>query len=608
MKKATHIDTISNEQMRLVMVGHVDHGKSTLVGRLLVDTDSLPKGKVEFIRDVCARQGKEFEYAFLLDALEEERDQGITIDTSQIFFKTQKRHYVLIDAPGHKEFLKNMVTGAANANAALLLIDAYEGVQEQTRRHGYILKLLGLNQVAVVINKMDLVNYDEEVYRKIKLEYASFLKSLDIEARQFIPVAAKLGINVTRSGKEMDWYEGPTILEMLDQFEKKPPQEHLPFRFPVQDVYKFDQRRIIAGRVESGMIRIGDEVIFSPSNKRGWVKTIEAWSVPERPSIAKASQSIGFTLQEQIFVERGEIASRVDEQPIVSVTFDANIFWMGRRHLERGKPYTLKLTTQEVECEIVEFKRVIDASTLEPLANQDFLAKNDVAELTLKTKRPVAFDLFGSIPETGRFVLVDEYDVCGGGIITTYTPITKKDKLRYEVRNRDFNWVKSNIAPSQRAYRYGHRASLVLFTGKIGVGKSRLARLLEEKIFNHNSLSYLLDGRNVQLGVNVDIGDKKDTPDGEAVRRFSEVAKLFLDAGHIIISTSNAFNRENHSDISLIIEPFTLIEIHIGHEDSSNSADFVLSQEEARNETETIAQIYDFLKSRKILTGHNYSI
>ncbi|MFQ5715873.1 MAG: GTP-binding protein [Nitrospinales bacterium] len=608
MKKATHIDAIFHEQMHLVLVGHVDHGKSTLVGRLLVDTDSLPKGKIEFIRDVCARQGKAFEYAFLLDALEEEQDQGITIDTSQIFFKTQKRHYVLIDAPGHKEFLKNMVTGAANANAALLLIDAYEGVQEQTRRHGYILKLLGLNQVAVVINKMDLVNYDAEVYRKIKSEYTSFLKSLGIEARQFIPVAAKLGINVTQNGEEMDWYEGPTILEMLDQFEKMPPQEHLPFRFPVQDVYKFDQRRIIAGRVESGMVRIGDEVIFSPSNKRGWVKTIEAWNVPERPSTAKASQSIGFTLQEQIFVERGEMASRVDEQPIVSVTFDANIFWMGRRHLELGKSYILKLTTQEVECEIVEFKQVIDASTLEPLANQDFLAKNDVAELTLKTKCPVAFDLFGSIPETGRFVLVDEYDVCGGGIITTYTPITKKDKLRYEVRNRDFNWVKSNIAPSQRAYRYGHRASLVLFTGKTGVGKSRLARLLEEKIFNHNFLSYLLDGRNVQLGVNVDIGDERDTPDGEAVRRFSEVAKLFLDAGHIIISTSNAFNQENHSDISLIIEPFTLIEVHIGHEDSANSADFILSQEEARNETEAIAKIYDFLKSRKILTGHNYSI
>ena len=262
------VPTLSSRQMKLVIVGHVDHGKSTLVGRLLSDTGSLPEGKIDFIKDICDRQGKVFEFAFLLDALEEEQDQGITIDTSQIFFKTQKRHYVIIDAPGHKEFLKNMVTGAANAESALLLIDAYEGVQEQSRRHGYILKLLGLDQVAVVVNKMDLVDYDAEVFFKIKSEYTAFLESIGVQAADFIPVSAKLGTNIAKREDEMPWYKGPTVLEMLDRFEEKVPPNHLPFRMPVQDVYKFDERRIIAGRVESGRLKVGDHLTFSPSNKK----------------------------------------------------------------------------------------------------------------------------------------------------------------------------------------------------------------------------------------------------------------------------------------------------------------------------------------------------
>lgn len=610
MNATTQMDTLSSEQlMRLVIVGHVDHGKSTLVGRLLSDTDSLPTGKLEHIQDICNRQGKVFEFAFLLDALEEEQEQGITIDTSEIFFNTRKRHYVIIDAPGHKEFLKNMVTGASSAEAALLLIDAYEGVQEQSRRHGYILRLLGLTQVAVVINKMDLVNYDPEVYYKIKSEYVAFLQSLGIEARMFIPIAAKHGINLAKRGNEMPWYLGPTVLDMLDQFEKKASQDHLPFRFPVQDVYKFDARRIIAGRIESGVLNAGDEVVFSPSNKRAKVKTIEAWSVSKQPTSAGASQSIGFTLNEQIFVERGEIASLTKNPPLVSSTFDANLFWMGNRHLERGKPYTIKLTTQEVECEIIQFKKVIDASTLETLADQDFLAKNDVAELAIKTKYPVAFDLFGNIAETGRFVLVDEYDVCGGGIITTYTPSTIKDKLRSEVRKRDFNWTKSNVTPAERAYRNGHGSALILLTGKSGVGKADLARLLEEKLFRQNFQSYLLDGRNVQLGIGADIGDEPGVAEGEALRRFGQAAKLFLDAGHVVISTSNAFNQESHSDLRLLIEPSPLIEIQIVAEKPQHiTADLTLTQKEVKKQADAVGKILDYLKGKKILTGHSYSI
>ncbi|MBT6856132.1 MAG: GTP-binding protein, partial [Nitrospina sp.] len=595
---------LSSRLLRLVIVGHVDHGKSTLVGRLLSDTGSLPDGKLDFVRDICKQQGKEFEFAFLLDALEEEQEQGITIDTSQIFFSTTQRKYVIIDAPGHKEFLKNMVTGAADAEAALLLIDANEGVQEQSRRHGYILKLLGLTQVAVVINKMDLVGYDEKVYNNIKSEYTAFLNSLGVEAREFIPVSAKLGVNIAASKDEMSWYKGPTVLDMVDQFEKKPPPDHLPFRFPVQDVYKFDERRIIAGRIESGKLKTGDRVIFSPSNKQAVVNSIEAWSVPEQPSSATSSESIGFTLDEQIFVERGDVCTLMDQLPIVSTTFDANVFWMGKRNLEKGRKFTLKLNTQEVECEVLEFKKAIDASTLETLTDQNYIAKNDVAELTLKTRNPVAFDLFGSVATTGRFVLVDGYDVCGGGIITTYTPTTKTDKLRDEVRTRDFNWVKSEIKPEERAYRNGHRAALLLITGDPGVGKGPLARTLEHSLFQNNFQSYLLDRRNVNLGVGADLDDPKSTGESESARRLGEVSKLFLDAGHVVISTSNAFHRDDQADLRLLANPYPVVEIQISSQ-SSGDPDLVLSEEEAQDADKASHKIQDFLKEKKILMGHN---
>ena len=598
---------LASRLMRLVIVGHVDHGKSTLVGRLLSDTGSLPEGKLEFVQDICDQQGKTFEFAFLLDALQEEQEQGITIDTSQIFFHTPKRKYVIIDAPGHKEFLKNMVTGAADAEAALRLIDAKEGVQEQSRRHGYILKLLGLTQVAVVINKMDLVGYDEKVYSKIKKEYSNFLKSLGVEAKEFIPVSAKLGINIAELKDEMPWYKGPTVLNMLDQFEKKPRPDHLPFRFPVQDVYKFDERRIIAGRVESGKLKVGDRIIFSPSNKQAVVKTIEAWSVNEQPVSATSSESIGFTLDEQIFVERGNVCTLREELPIVSTTFDANVFWMGQHKLEKGRKFIIKLNTQEVECEVQEFKKAIDASTLETLSNQDYIAKNDVAELTLKTRSPVAFDLFGSIATTGRFVLVDQYDVCGGGIITTYTPTTKEDKLRDEVRTRDFNWIKSDIKPEERAYRNGHRAVLILITGDPGSGKGPLARTLEQNLFENNFQSYLLDRRNVNLGVSADLKQPEATIEEESARRLGEVAKLFLDAGHVVISTSNAFHREDQEDLKLLANPYQVIEIQISSK-TIGDPDILLSLDDAQNLKEASTKIQNFLKEKKILTGHNYSI
>ncbi|MEW6701277.1 MAG: GTP-binding protein, partial [Bacteroidota bacterium] len=304
------------ERMNIVVVGHVDHGKSTLVGRLLADTNSLPHGKLEQVKRTCEINSKPFEYAFLLDALIDEQAQGITIDTARIFFKTQKREYIIIDAPGHIEFLKNMISGAARAEAAILLIDAHEGIAENSKRHAYMLSLLGIKQVAVAVNKMDLVNYSEIVFNKIKDEYTLFLEAIGIEPLIFIPIAARDGINITENSKIISWYNGLTIVELIDSFIKEKEDDQNYFRMFVQGVYKFtangDNRRIIAGTVNSGTINVGNEIVFLPSGKRSAVKTIDVYGRPSSPK-AGPEEAIGITLTTQVYVKPSELICRADE-------------------------------------------------------------------------------------------------------------------------------------------------------------------------------------------------------------------------------------------------------------------------------------------------------
>src|SRR5205809_3027353 len=253
--------------LKVVFVGHVDHGKSTLIGRILQDTDSLPAGKIDMVKKTCAAEGMEFEYAFLLDALIEEQKQNVTIDTTEIPFRTSRRQYAIIDAPGHKEFLKNMITGASRADAAVLVIAASEGVREQSRRHAYLLSMLGIKNIIVVVNKMDLVDYSEKRFHEIEQEYRKFLQELGLNARTFIPASAKDGENVARSSMKMKWYCAADVLEALDLLEPRKSDTDLPMRFCIQDVYRFDGRRIIAGRIETGTLRAGDQLVFSPANK-----------------------------------------------------------------------------------------------------------------------------------------------------------------------------------------------------------------------------------------------------------------------------------------------------------------------------------------------------
>lgn len=411
---------MADETMNVVIVGHVDHGKSTMVGRLLADTGVLGDGKLEKVQAVCQQQGKVFEYAFLLDALEEEQGQGITIDSARVFFRTDLRDYIIIDAPGHIEFLKNMVSGAARAEAAILLIDANEGVRENSKRHGYLLSMLGIKQIVVAVNKIDLVGYRREVFTDIVNEYRAFLSDIDVEPRHFIPVSARDGDMVAERLDNLPWYIGPTILEAMDGFTKQAPEADLPLRMPVQDVYKFnergDDRRIVVGRVESGTLSVGDQVIFAPSNKASTIETIEVWQAPAVRSVS-ARQTTGITLREQIYVSRGEIMSHPARPPQVSTKVRVNLFWLGRKPMIPGKRYKLKLATAETEVSIDTINRILDASELDASIDKQQVERHDVADLILHTRHPVAFDVASDMETTGRFVIVDEYDIAGGGIV-----------------------------------------------------------------------------------------------------------------------------------------------------------------------------------------------
>ena len=339
----------TEELLNIVTVGHVDHGKSTVIGRLLADAGALPDGKLEAIKENCKRNSKPFEYAFLLDALKYEQAQGITIDTARCFFQTDRRDYIIIDAPGHIEFLKNMVTGASRAEAALLVIDASHGVEENTRRHGYFLSMLGIRQVSVLVNKMDLVDYKEEVFESIRDEYKKFLKKIDINPITFIPVSGMEGDNIAIRSTKMPWYQGPTVLEQMDAFHAIPEPENMDFRMPVQGVYKFtesnDSRRIIAGTVDAGKVKAGDSITFYPSGKKTKVKTLEVFNA-ETPKYFTAGQAAGFTMTEEIFVKRGEIACLTEETaPNVGVRMKVNLFWLGKENLKLDKTYFLKCGT-----------------------------------------------------------------------------------------------------------------------------------------------------------------------------------------------------------------------------------------------------------------------
>jgi bifunctional enzyme CysN/CysC len=588
--------------MNIVIVGHVDHGKSTVLGRLLADTGALPQGKLELVKAQCERTSKPFEYAFLIDALKDEQAQGITIDSARVFFKTAKRHYTLIDAPGHIEFLKNMVTGASRAEAALLVIDASEGVQENSKRHGYLLSMLGIRQVAVIVNKMDLVAYQEEVYERIVREYAPFLLRIGIEPTCYIPVSGRNGDTIVRLGADMAWYDGKTVLEILDAFENETVPTAKPFRMPVQDVYKFtrfgDTRRIVAGAVVTGSIRVGEEVVFYPTGKKSKVKTIESFNTPPRAEVG-AGYATGLTLTEQIYLGRGEIAAKVGEpQPKVTTRLRVNLFWLGREPLVKKKEYFLKLGTARVPVVIEAIIRVVNASSLESNEKEDRIDRHEVAECILRCHRAIACDATDQIALTGRFVIVDGYEISGGGIVRE--PLEDQQTwVRDKVLLREYRWEKSAISMEARAEKYNQKPSLILITGKKDIGKKPIAKRLEGRLFADGKIVYFLGIGNILYGVDADIKET-DRHRKEHIRRLAEVANILLDTGCILIITAIELTQDDLEIIKTVVHPERIEVIWIGEDITTDiSCDLVITHPE--NGEEAVDQIKDLMQNRGII-------
>jgi len=524
------------DRLKIVIVGHVDHGKSTLIGRLIFETSSLQDGRYEQIAAQCEKRGMPFEWAFLLDALQAERDQGVTIDTTQINFRNAHRDYMIIDAPGHTEFLKNMVSGAANSEAAVIVIDAEEGVCEQSKRHGYLLHLLGVDQIAVAINKMDLVGYSQARFNELDSEYRSYLAELGIEPTYVIPVSAKNGDFIASGSTNMPWYRGPGVLAALEMFNPGPTLSTLPLRMPVQDIYKFDDRRIIVGRVDSGTLKLGDAIIFSPMNKLATVASFENWpgfqKTAQEQEEAPAGMAVGITLSEQIFVERGHVISHTESPPILTNLFQANLFWLGDVPAEPGNRYLLKINTGEYQVEIKEIEQVVNTADLSRTKSK-LVEKNSVAEVVLSTRALIAVDAFNENPATGRFVLVDDYRIVGGGVISSDGFVDQRQK--FEVKSTNLNPVAGRITPQMRSAVNGHKGGVIWFTGLPSSGKTTLALELEQRLFASGHQTFVLDGDKIRGRLNADLGFGPEER-SENIRRVSEVAALFSEAGFIVIS------------------------------------------------------------------------
>jgi bifunctional enzyme CysN/CysC len=556
---------LPTERLNIVIAGHVDHGKSTIVGRLLADSGALPDGKLAQVKAFCERNAKPFEYAFVVDALKNEQAQGVTIDSARVFFRAGNREYIFIDSPGHVEFVRNMVTGASRADAALLVIDANEGIRENSRRHGKLLGLLGVRQVVVLVNKMDLVEFGQETFDAVEGEYCVFLREAGVVPMRFIPVCGMRGDNIVQTGSAMGWYSGPTVAGVLGSFRQEESPSGKPFRLWVQGVYKFtndgDTRRIIAGTVESGSLGVGDRIMFFPSGKKSTVKNIESFPPRSRPT-ASGGEAIGLTLSEQIYISRGELAIKVGEsRPHVTSRLRSSIFWLGREPMVPQRGYLLKIGTARVPCMIETIRSVQDASTLATSESKQ-LDRYTVADCDLQLDRALAFDLSEDVLGTGRFVIVDEFEIRGGGIIREALGDTQS-RMREKVLLRDYKWERSSISAEERAARFKHRPALVVITGKKDSGKKPIARALERDLLAEGYLVYFLGIGNILYGVDADIRGQADVRK-EDIRRLAEVAHILLDAGFILIVTAIELTPEELETIHTGIESDQIVTVWRG--------------------------------------------
>jgi sulfate adenylyltransferase subunit 1 len=410
------------DTLKLVIVGHLDHGKSTLIGRLLHDTGSLSPEKLEEIRQVSRERGREVEYAHLMDHLQEERRDEMTIDTAQAFFRTPRRDYVIIDAPGHRELMRNMITGTSQAEAAVLVVDVCEGVREQTQRHAHFLALMGIRQVVVWINKMDKVRHDRARFEAVAEAARQYLKAVGLVPEWCIPGSALLGENVEHraglpggSQDGMGWYSGPVLLEALDALRTTSRSVEGPLRFPVQDVYAVNGHKLLVGRIESGRLRAGQELLFLPSGLKSRVAAVEVFG--EERSEAVSGECIGLALDSALLPSRGEVGC-AGTLPTPTARFRASVFWMSGDICRKGESLLVRLSTQEIPGRVESIERRMDSASLETLeAPAERLEETELGEVVIALDRPLVAELPSSVPELGRLILTRGSETVGGGLV-----------------------------------------------------------------------------------------------------------------------------------------------------------------------------------------------
>ncbi len=520
--------------LRLATAGSVDDGKSTLIGRLLYDTKSIFADQMEAIEESSKRLGEEgINLALLTDGLRAEREQKITIDVAYRYFATPRRKFIIADTPGHLQYTRNMVTGASTADLAIVLVDARKGVLTQSRRHAFIASLLGIPHLVVAINKMDLVDWSEEVYRRIVDDFKAFSEKLTVADITFVPMSALLGDNVVDPSTKMPWYQGGPLLHLLENVSSGGRRNHIDFRFPVQYVVRPNQNfRGYAGMVASGSVNVGDAVLALPSGVTTTVKSIDTFD--GQLDEALAGDSVVLTLAHEIDISRGDMIVREKNVPTSSDRFDAYICWMDETPMRTGVPYVLLHTSRQVQAFVEKVEYRVDIDTLHR-GDSDTLGLNEIGRIELVTAKPMFFDSYRVNSATGSFILMDPHTnvTVGAGMIRG--EVKRGGPVGRKV-SPGVTWEDWNIPRAQREEEQGHKAQVVWFTGLSGAGKSTIAREVERRLFAAGYRTTLLDGDQLRHGLNGDLGFAPSER-AENIRRAGEVAKLFFETGNVVLCT-----------------------------------------------------------------------
>ena len=540
--------------LRFLTCGSVDDGKSTLIGRLLYDSKMIFEDQLAALEADSKRlgtQGGEIDFALLVDGLAAEREQGITIDVAYRFFSTDKRKFIVADTPGHEQYTRNMVTGASTADAAVILIDARKGVLTQTKRHSYLVSLLGIRHVALAINKMDLVGWSQQVFDQIVADYHDFAARIGIKGFTAIPMSALKGDNITEPSANMAWYDGQPLMRWLEDLPVEDELQAKPFRMPVQWVNRPNlDFRGFSGLVASGVIRPGDKVKALPSGRESIVERIVtlAGDLPQ----AIAGQAVTLTLQDEIDVSRGDVIAEAKSPPAVADQFEATLVWFDDEHMLPGRPYLMKLGTRTVSAQVTEPKYKVNVNTLEHLAAKR-LELNEIGVVNLSTDAAIAFDPYVENKDLGGFILIDRISnrTVGAGLLHF--------ALR---RSQNIHWQALDVDKRARAAQKGQAGQVIWFTGLSGAGKSTIANLVEKKLHAEGRHTYLLDGDNVRHGLNKDLGFTEEDR-VENIRRIAEVARLMVDAGLIVlVSFISPFRAERRMARELL-EPGEFVEVFV---------------------------------------------